>query len=368
VCPPSAERYRGDAYQLLAACLRGGKGMAEHPAVFGTFTAPSFGLVHTRPLGPAGSRGTAGRRARPLRMQEPGQERPGRADAPRPRERFRLATPDAHNQGRSAGAGRADGARGRLSALWTMVAVGVVKAVMVRRWVALLGALVLAAVTLSRCAGDESPPASATGDGGPAGQRSNLARVIESTRAACAVGERPGYFVPGLADGPLALLGCARLGVSGKRVEFSGNLARIDGGRHACVNPAYSGSDLRGLYIPAICKLDPSLARFAVRDAAQPRQGVRGYAYVIWGTAGASTDVVASFAGGTAKAAVLRVGADLARKFGESPFSLFVVELPLSAACVPVTISGRGSDGTEGLPPQPELCERARGPGAVGSG
>ena len=52
VCPPCAERYRGDAYHLIAAGLRGGKGVPEsvvgHPAVFVTFTAPSFGLVHTR--------------------------------------------------------------------------------------------------------------------------------------------------------------------------------------------------------------------------------------------------------------------------------------------------------------------------------
>src|SRR5919108_645667 len=67
VCPPCAERYRGDAYQLLAAGLRGGKGVpdtvAEHPAVFVTFTAPSFGLVHNRPSGPGGEP----RRCRPRR-------------------------------------------------------------------------------------------------------------------------------------------------------------------------------------------------------------------------------------------------------------------------------------------------------------
>jgi hypothetical protein len=54
VCPPCAERYRGDAYQLIAAGLRGGKGVtvsvAEHPAVFVTLTAPGFGPVHTRRL------------------------------------------------------------------------------------------------------------------------------------------------------------------------------------------------------------------------------------------------------------------------------------------------------------------------------
>jgi hypothetical protein len=52
VCPSCAERYRGDAFQLVAAGLRGGKGVpesvAEHPVVFVTLTAPSFGLVHSR--------------------------------------------------------------------------------------------------------------------------------------------------------------------------------------------------------------------------------------------------------------------------------------------------------------------------------
>ena len=187
----------------------------------------------------------------------------------------------------------------------------------------------------------------------------NEARPIQATRAACAVGERPGYFVPGPADGPLALLGCARLGVSGKRVEFSGNLAKFDGDRHACVNPAYSGRGQRGFSIPAICALEPPLSRFAVRDASQPRQGVRGYAYVIWGTAGASTAVVAHFTGGTAQAVVMRVDRDLAPRFGESPFSVFVVELPTSAACASVTVAGNRPNDTEPLPPRPRLCDRA---------
>lgn len=51
-CPACAEVYRYDTYQLIAAGLRGGKGVpdsvAEHPALFATFTAPSFGAVHTR--------------------------------------------------------------------------------------------------------------------------------------------------------------------------------------------------------------------------------------------------------------------------------------------------------------------------------
>jgi hypothetical protein len=51
-CPSCAATYRADAYQLLAAGLKGGKGVPEsvagHPRLFGTVTAPSFGRVHTR--------------------------------------------------------------------------------------------------------------------------------------------------------------------------------------------------------------------------------------------------------------------------------------------------------------------------------
>jgi hypothetical protein len=50
-CPSCAATYRADAYQLLAAGLKGGKGVPEtvaaHPRLFVTFTAPSFGKVHT---------------------------------------------------------------------------------------------------------------------------------------------------------------------------------------------------------------------------------------------------------------------------------------------------------------------------------
>jgi hypothetical protein len=51
-CPSCAATYRADAYQLLAAGLKGGKGVPEtvdeHPRLFVTFTAPSFGKVHSR--------------------------------------------------------------------------------------------------------------------------------------------------------------------------------------------------------------------------------------------------------------------------------------------------------------------------------
>jgi len=50
-CPPCAEVYRADAYQLVKAGVVGGKGVpvtiAGHPRLFVTFTAPSFGPVHS---------------------------------------------------------------------------------------------------------------------------------------------------------------------------------------------------------------------------------------------------------------------------------------------------------------------------------
>ena len=69
VCPPCAETYRADTYQLIRAGLVGGKGMPEslaaHPCVFATFTAPSFGPVHTRVITCSGPSPGADRAARP---------------------------------------------------------------------------------------------------------------------------------------------------------------------------------------------------------------------------------------------------------------------------------------------------------------
>ena len=61
-CPPCSERYRRDAYFLVAAGLAGdeAKGVstdvASHPLVFATFTAPSFGAVHRRVVDGTGVR------------------------------------------------------------------------------------------------------------------------------------------------------------------------------------------------------------------------------------------------------------------------------------------------------------------------
>jgi hypothetical protein len=67
VCPACAETYRADTYHLIHAGLVGGKGIpdtvATHPVVFATFTAPTFGAVHTRTVDP-----TTGK-VKPCRMR-----------------------------------------------------------------------------------------------------------------------------------------------------------------------------------------------------------------------------------------------------------------------------------------------------------
>lgn len=68
LCPTCSATYRADAFQLVSAGLRGGKGVpetiADHPAAFATLTAPAFGAVHSaaknrdgqpRPCHPAGT-------------------------------------------------------------------------------------------------------------------------------------------------------------------------------------------------------------------------------------------------------------------------------------------------------------------------
>ncbi len=51
-CPPCSKTYKADAFHIIYAGQAGGKDVpaevAEHPRVFATFTAPSFGPVHTR--------------------------------------------------------------------------------------------------------------------------------------------------------------------------------------------------------------------------------------------------------------------------------------------------------------------------------
>ena len=58
ICPYCSRLYAGDTFQLLRAGIVGGKTVPEHvadnPLVFATFTAPSFGPVHTRAQGTGG--------------------------------------------------------------------------------------------------------------------------------------------------------------------------------------------------------------------------------------------------------------------------------------------------------------------------
>jgi hypothetical protein len=53
VCPSCSRLYQADAWQLVAAGIRGGKGVDagvfDHPQLFVTLTAPSFGPVHSGP-------------------------------------------------------------------------------------------------------------------------------------------------------------------------------------------------------------------------------------------------------------------------------------------------------------------------------
>ena len=164
-------------------------------------------------------------------------------------------------------------------------------------------------------------------------------RVTETMPARCDVGGRPGYFVP--STSPPVLIGCARLGVSGKRVEFSTDRVRIGGEPHVCINPAYGGR--RGRFIPAACPRRPPPSRFRIHDASQPRQGVRGYAFVIWGTAPAGTKTVVARSGSVvARAAVFAVPPGVT---GPS-FGVFVFELPLSAPCEELTLVATGAGAT----------------------
>jgi len=64
VCPSCSTEYAGDLWHQLSAGMVGGKGVPEeireHPLVFATLTAPSFGAVHT-----CGKPGRSPRRCRP---------------------------------------------------------------------------------------------------------------------------------------------------------------------------------------------------------------------------------------------------------------------------------------------------------------
>jgi hypothetical protein len=183
-----------------------------------------------------------------------------------------------------------------------------------------------------------------------------------TTRTPCQVGERPDYFVPGPnTDDPLAIIGCARLGASGKPVEFSARVEPI--GRHAylCVNPAYHGRGQLGVYIPTACSRTPVPEGVDVVGVGIPSQAVRRYQLVIWGTVEPSTrQVVARHRTGETAAAVFTARRQLAQSVGAvRPFGVFVVELARAAACRSILVGARSRSGwsTERIRSQPKLCE-----------
>ena len=202
--------------------------------------------------------------------------------------------------------------------------------------------------------GDEGDPP-ATGPGPSEDGRSAAA----TTKTRCEVGGRPDYYVPKPDGSPVAIIGCARLGLSMKPVEFSANSARIGRKEHVCLNPAYRRGRNRGSYIPAACVPDPVPRRIRVVGDEVPSQGVRGYRLVIWGTAAPSTRrVVAHHEGERSEAAVFPVRRPLARATGAArPFSVFVVELDPQAACsVRLRAAGTSASSTTQIGLRPRLC------------
>ena len=179
-----------------------------------------------------------------------------------------------------------------------------------------------------------------------------------TTEARCDIGARPDYFVPRGNDGPFAIIGCARLGASGKPVEFSANYERIGRKDHICINPAYRGRRQLGIYIPTACLRDPVSRRLDVVSSEIPDQGVRDYGLVIWGTVGPSIrSVHAGYDGGHTTAAVFSVRHPLANAVGATrPFSVFVVELSPEATCARVRARTPTGQITKVAEYRPRLC------------
>lgn len=92
VCEPCSMTYRADAWHLIAAGLRGGKGVpptaATHPLLFVTLTAPSFGPVHSRR-----TRDGIARMCRPRRAPACRHGRPTRCQEIHPADDERLGEP-----------------------------------------------------------------------------------------------------------------------------------------------------------------------------------------------------------------------------------------------------------------------------------
>jgi len=184
-------------------------------------------------------------------------------------------------------------------------------------------------------------------DSAPRGSTAEAAesKVAGATKADCEVGVHPDYYVP--AESRPRVVGCAELKVSAKPVEFSANSELTFRRDHVCMNPAYRGRGMLGIYIPTACTRDPVGPRLDVLAARVPRQGTPRYQLVIWGTTNPGTArVTATFADGKSASAILDIDSDLAEALHvRRRFSLFVTELPRRAGCSEVVLDAQGRHG-----------------------
>ena len=196
------------------------------------------------------------------------------------------------------------------------------------------------------------------GCGGHEGREVTVRTANATTESHCNIGGRPGYFVPGGDDGPVAIIGCARLGASGKPVELSADYEPIGREGQVCINPAFRGRGQLGLYIPTACVRDPAARRLDVVSIGIPSQGVRDYGLVIWGTADASVRTVhAGYDGPETRAALFPVRRRLAHAVGATrPFGVFVVELHPRPACARVWARTPSGEMAKVAEYRPRLC------------
>jgi hypothetical protein len=222
-------------------------------------------------------------------------------------------------------------------------------------WSALIAIVV---AVIAGCAGDNGEREVTGGAHQPALEPANARPATATTESRCDIGGRPDYFVPGGDDGPFAIIGCARLGASGKPVEFSADHELIGREDHVCISPAYRGRGQLGIYIPTACVPDPVSRRLDVVSIEIPGQGVRDYGLVIWGTVGPSIQIVhAGYDGGETSAAVFPVRRPLMQAVGATrPFSVFVVELSPEAACARVRARTPKGQVIEVAEYRPRLC------------
>ena len=131
--------------------------------------------------------------------------------------------------------------------------------------------MVAAVALIAGCDGGDDDGDGTSAPGAPERGAANGRPTEPTAETRCQVGRPPDYFVPKPEKSPLATIGCARLGVSSKPVEFSANSERIGRRGHVCLNPAYGDRGRRGLYIPAACVRAPVSRRLDVVSVEVPR-------------------------------------------------------------------------------------------------